>query len=835
MDFNRICNATCCGGPSYEFQRNIETGLGGEFIFQCQSCDTEMAARRSSKLESNKRGPKPDATTARVIAASRSAGLGLTGLNNMLIHADIKPINASVYYTHSGGVSQAQEKIFNSQMEENLKKEIELTLEMEGESVGYLDKENKIGVLIKVITDGSWQKRYGRNSLFGYGCMYGYYSGLPIYANHRCARCMKCIAWAAMSDDERPEGKGGDAPPPPHDCTRNWGTKAASNMEADIAVEGARHLLKAGAAIGVLICDGDTKTATAIRTQIPELKDHVVIWNDLNHMAINFGKNLREETGLSAAEAALLQSSFARAVKQAREEEEKRRAHGEKKRSEVERVKSMRKRIVAAIQHYFNVHTDCCSSWCPITSGRDKNHVPSKLGRYITGVTLDSVMPIVDAYTSDSILGKLLEACSSNTVECGNSMLWRVYLPKDRFRPKEGKSAVQRTMVVRSVGGEFKVQTMIEEKMGLASSVETIERREKRDAASEKKREQAKTTGGKIAAANKKIKRKGVEARKDKHHNKSNHQNQDDNKKTTVCTTCLRAECPRTRSVPCVYKKDYSKPKCPDPTEVLPGNTRIIFMDMEFQNYPQEIDGDKVRTTMEWGAVPATFDTRKRKWVQHKDEFEEQIKTQRFDMKNVKRLKQEEMVTKCRGEDAKPAGEAFEGFLTWAKGQVGEDQKWVLKGHNFVSADMRHWIEHLDNEKVDDPIKQLSEAGCVGIVDGMRFIKKHKSLTDLRHKKKDPKDSSKMVPGEPLGNGALYQLATTRSMEGNHLRPHRALDDAKAERDWTTNNTKLKALTTVLTQEKVVITLPQYRAYHEQYDKRSAKLKELGTHNKESS
>ena len=84
-----------------------------------------MAARRSSKLESNKRGPKPDATTARIIAASRSAGLGLTGLNNMLIHADIKPINASVYYTHSGGVSQAQEKIFNSQMEENPKKEIE--------------------------------------------------------------------------------------------------------------------------------------------------------------------------------------------------------------------------------------------------------------------------------------------------------------------------------------------------------------------------------------------------------------------------------------------------------------------------------------------------------------------------------------------------------------------------------------------------------------------------------------------------------------------------------------------------------------------------------------
>ena len=145
-------------------------------------------------------------------------------------------------------------------------------------------------------------------------------------------------------------------------------------MEADIAVEGARHLLKAGAAIGVLICDGDTKTATVIRMQVPELKGHVVIWNDLNHMAINLGKSLREDTGLSAAEAALLQSSFARAVKQAREEEEERRKRGEKERSEAERVKSMRRRIVAAIQHYFNVHKDCCSSWCPIKSGRDKNH-----------------------------------------------------------------------------------------------------------------------------------------------------------------------------------------------------------------------------------------------------------------------------------------------------------------------------------------------------------------------------------------------------------------------------------------------------------------------------
>ena len=187
------------------------------------------------------------------------------------------------------------------------------------------------------------------------------------------------------------------------------------------------------------------------------------------------------------------------------------------------------------------------------------------------------------------------------------------------------------------------------------------------------------------------------------------------------------------------------------------------------------------------------------------------------------------MVEACRGPGALSVGDAFGKFLTWTKHQVQSDQRWVLKGHNFVSADMRHWVEHLKNAKVGDPIEQLSKAGCAGIVDGMRFIKKHKTLEHFRHKKKDSKDPAKMVPGEPLGNAELYKLATKNTMEGNHLRPHRALDDAKAERDWTTNNTKLKALTTVLTKEKVVVTLPQYRAYHEQYEKRSAKLKELGT------
>ena len=66
-------------------------------------------------------------------------------------------------------------------------------------------------VKIRIITDGSWQKRYGRNSLFGYGVMYGFYTGKVVFVSHRCCRCMTCISWIAVGKEV-----------PEHQCTKEW-------------------------------------------------------------------------------------------------------------------------------------------------------------------------------------------------------------------------------------------------------------------------------------------------------------------------------------------------------------------------------------------------------------------------------------------------------------------------------------------------------------------------------------------------------------------------------------------------------------------------------------
>ncbi len=90
-DFERILKHRCCSSPSYGYTSNAELGAGGSYSFQCACCLNEMAVRRTSKLPSKKRGPNPDATTRRLVAASKAAGMGLAAaaLNKFMLAADL--------------------------------------------------------------------------------------------------------------------------------------------------------------------------------------------------------------------------------------------------------------------------------------------------------------------------------------------------------------------------------------------------------------------------------------------------------------------------------------------------------------------------------------------------------------------------------------------------------------------------------------------------------------------------------------------------------------------------------------------------------------------------
>ena len=291
------------------------------------------------------------------------------------------------------------------------------------------------------MTDGMWQKRYGRNSLFGIGAMYGFYTQLVLFTDSRCARCQVCMSAASRGVTLEPKHY--------ETCTNNWSKgDAASNMERDIALTGVNFLFKHGCIVAVLIVDGDTKTVQHIKQQGPvEVATIIEVWLDLNHVAKNVGKKLRE-VGLTEGEASALQKSFVRAVKVARE---KNSTEGVRPGSEEEKrcAQYLQEEIRAAPGHLFNKDGHArCKECCPMKEANatiyNPKHLPHGLGKWIPpgpgDVKYDAVVQIFMDYSSLDMCTKLIYNCSTNICEGVNSLTWTVYADKNTFEPTSGSS-----------------------------------------------------------------------------------------------------------------------------------------------------------------------------------------------------------------------------------------------------------------------------------------------------------------------------------------------------------------------------------------------------------
>jgi hypothetical protein len=236
-----VCPHDCCRARAgVELASSAVRGLGGSLVFQCRSCGGPRELQRSRRVDprGGGKGAKAEETTLRFVSSCADAGMGLRAANSLLAGCDLPPLNEKTWAAAAGKTAEAEAAVFEKMVEKNIKREIAATLLNEGESALAPDGEL---VYITVMTDGSWSKRYGRNSLFGIGAMYGQHTGGCVFAGSRCSRCVLCMR-AAHAGNEAPE----------HECTKNWDERvgkdgAASKMEKDIALEGAKFLLERGA------------------------------------------------------------------------------------------------------------------------------------------------------------------------------------------------------------------------------------------------------------------------------------------------------------------------------------------------------------------------------------------------------------------------------------------------------------------------------------------------------------------------------------------------------------------------------------------------------------
>jgi hypothetical protein len=94
---------------------------------------------------------------------------------------DMPGFNSAVRQRWANATTDAAKTVLQRRIEANIEKERVTTLLHEGDDAIGPDDRLKC----TFSTDGSWQKRYGRNSLRGYGVMYGLYTGLVCFVT-RC-------------------------------------------------------------------------------------------------------------------------------------------------------------------------------------------------------------------------------------------------------------------------------------------------------------------------------------------------------------------------------------------------------------------------------------------------------------------------------------------------------------------------------------------------------------------------------------------------------------------------------------------------------------------------
>jgi DNA polymerase III epsilon subunit-like protein len=163
--------------------------------------------------------------------------------------------------------------------------------------------------------------------------------------------------------------------------------------------------------------------------------------------------------------------------------------------------------------------------------------------------------------------------------------------------------------------------------------------------------------------------------------------------------------------------------------------------------------------------------------------------------------------------------ELFKGITIFIK---ENNIKW-LKAHNGIAADFIFLFYSARRYELDF-FGELSTSGLLGFIDPGRIIPLHK-ITSLQHKKAG-KGGITTYSGYQ-SNEKLFKMANDdKEMAQCGLIPHRALDDAKAERNWLT---KLPELTQALNGEnprlQCGVSLRKFQIYAEQYEKHKRFLK----------
>ena len=251
----------------------------------------------------------------------------------------------------------------------------------------------------------------------------------------------------------------------------------------------------------------------------------------------------------------------------------------------------------------------------------------------------------------------------------------------------------------------------------------------------------------------------------------------------------------------CPHPK-HPKAKTPNPDEHLPERVVVAVFDAEFSRGREgDVLNELAHVITEHGPNG---------WTDRPGEFRVVLGNR------VARMTSD----LCPGlaEDAAKSSVSTEAAITSWVEHLQSHEVTYIKAHNGVSADMGV-LCNAAREAGMDLCALLVAAGIKGIIDPARIIIAHE-LTQWQHPPTKTGGKHRLY----LSNDRLFELTTQQTMAAythEKLTPHRALDDAKAERIWLKG---LPGFTDVLfgrdPQRPCSISLEAFKKYRDQKEAR---------------
>lgn len=463
------CNV--CRGSVTIVRGGNDYGLAVKLAVQCNTCG-EIASEWTSPRVDGAKTCNPFEVNLLAARAMVATGNGQTKMNDIF---------AMMGISHRGMHHKTYQRHLKSTLAPAATRAAESALKVCGKKVAALYEELCFGNKgnIAVSYDGTWMTR-GHSSHIGVGAVIELFSGYVLDYVVLSNFCLGCEVGPKPDSTEYEEWRKG------HQCQKNSDSKAGQ-MEVEAAlILFQRSLERHGLRYTTMLCDGDSRTFSAI--QEAKVYGFIEVKKEdcINHVQKRMGTALRNLVQKHRSEGkrglggrgrltgeliTRLSTYYGRALKS---------YEGD--------VEQMQKAVMATYRHITS--TDECAdhslcpagegSWCRHNAAKAKGEPDPKHNYNLPKDVAEALLPVYTRLSEKALLERCQRGKTQNTNESLHSVIWSL-ASKDKHASLVAVESAVAEAVLRFNTGNLNSATAILSEMNVGATISGSKRAKEKD------------------------------------------------------------------------------------------------------------------------------------------------------------------------------------------------------------------------------------------------------------------------------------------------------------------------------------------------------------------